>query len=100
MELTMERSEEHGHVVPYRTLILVWGALMVLTALLVFLSRVNHELLSVPAMLTLTPLKAGLVFYFFMHLKYERPLLKIMLFVALATLIVFIGLMFLDIPHR
>ena len=91
---------EQAHVVPYRTFILVWGVLMGLTILLVFVSRVNHELFSVPAMLTVTPLKAGLVFYFFMHLKYERPLLKIMVFVALATLVVFIGLLFLDISFR
>ena len=51
-------------------------------------------------MLTLTPLKAGLVFYYFMHLKYEGLLLKAMVFVALATLIVFIGLLFLDISFR
>ena len=51
-------------------------------------------------MLTVTPLKAGLVFYFFMHLKYERPLLKVMVFVALATLVVFVGLLFLDISFR
>jgi cytochrome c oxidase subunit 2 len=27
-------------------------------------------------MLILTPIKAGLVFFFFMHLKYEKPVLK------------------------
>ncbi len=91
---------EQAHVVPYRTFILVWGVLMGLTGLLVFVSRMNPELFSVPAMLTVTPLKAGLVFYFFMHLKYERPLLKVMVFVALATLVVFIGLLFLDISFR
>ena len=42
-------------------------------------------------MLFITPLKAGLVFYFFMHLKFEGPLLKAMVFVALATLVIFIG---------
>jgi len=91
---------EQPHIVPYKTFILVWGALMGLTVLLVLVSTLSHELLSVPAMLTVTPLKAALVFYFFMHLKYERPLLKIMVFVTLATLVVFIGLLFLDISFR
>jgi len=45
-------------------------------------------------------LKAGLVFYYFMHLKYEGPLLKTMVFVALATLVVFIGMLFFDISFR
>ena len=89
-----------GHVVPYATLVKVWAVLLGLTALLVFVSRAYHEALSVPAMLTITPLKAGLVFYFFMHLKYEGVLLKTMLFVALATLVIFLGLLFIDVLVR
>ncbi|MBZ5638278.1 MAG: cytochrome C oxidase subunit IV family protein [Acidobacteriia bacterium] len=89
-----------GHVIPYPTLLRVWGALVVLTAILVFVSRAFHEALSVPAMLTITPLKAGLVFYFFMHLKYEGLLLKTMLLVALGTLLIFLGLLFSDVLVR
>jgi cytochrome c oxidase subunit 4 len=47
-----------------------------------------------------TPLKAALVFYYFMHLKYEGTLLKAMVFVALATLVIFIGMLFFDISFR
>ncbi|MFI5396921.1 MAG: cytochrome C oxidase subunit IV family protein [Candidatus Binatia bacterium] len=89
-------EEEHGHVVPYTTFITVWAILLVLTMILTLVSKVFHEALSVWAMLTITPLKAGLVFYYFMHLKFEGPLLKAMVFVALATLVVFIGMLFLD----
>jgi len=91
---------EHTHIVPYGTLVRVWVVLVFLTALLVVVSRLFHERLSVAAMLTLTPVKAALVFYFFMHLKYEKPILKGMVFVALATLIIFIGLLFLDVSFR
>lgn len=96
----MGGSEAHGHVVPYGTFIRVWLVLLFLTALLVFVSRWQHEALSVPAMLTVTPLKAGLVFYYFMHLKYESTLLKGMLSVALAALVIFIGFLFWDISFR
>jgi len=96
----MEHAEEQGHVVPYRTLVKVWLLLLVLTAILVFVSTAFHEALSVPALLTLTPLKAGLVFFYFMHLKYERPFLKAMVFMVLGVLILFIGLTFLDISYR
>jgi cytochrome c oxidase subunit 4 len=51
-------------------------------------------------MLTLTPLKAGLVFYYFMHLKYEKPFLKTMVLITIAALLIFIGLTFLDILQR
>jgi cytochrome c oxidase subunit 4 len=51
-------------------------------------------------MLVITPLKASLVLYFFMHLKYEKILLKTMVFVALSTLVIFLALLFLDISFR
>jgi cytochrome c oxidase subunit 4 len=93
-------SEDELHVVPDATFVRVWLALLALTALLVFVSRWRHEALSVPAMLTITPLKAGLVFYYFMHLKYEGTLLRAMLFVALLILVLFIGLLRLDLSFR
>jgi cytochrome c oxidase subunit 4 len=96
----MEPAETHGHIVPYPTLISIWLCLLGLTAILVYLSTAFHAALSVVAMLTITPLKAGLVFYYFMHLKYEKPLLKGMVFVALALLTVFIAFIFLDISYR
>lgn len=96
----MELAEEHGHVVPYQTLVRVWLLLLFLTAVLVFVCTAFHEALAVWAMLTLTPLKAGLVFYYFMHLKYEKPFLKALLLLALALLIVFIGLTFADVSLR
>ncbi len=96
----MEQADERGHIVPYRTFVMVWLALLILTAVLVFVSTVFHDALSVPALLTITPLKAGLVFFYFMHLKYERPFLKTMVFMVLGVLTLFIGLTFLDISYR
>ncbi len=93
-------EEEHGHIVPYATFIKVWVTLLVLTLILTFVSKVFHEALSVWAMLFITPLKAGLVFYFFMHLKFEGPLLKAMVFVTLSSLVIFIGLLFFDVSFR
>ena len=51
-------------------------------------------------LLILTPLKAGLVFYYFMHLKYEGPLFKIVLLVTLGTLLIFFALLFSDVAFR
>jgi cytochrome c oxidase subunit 4 len=96
----MELTEAHGHIVPYRTLIRVWVLLILLTAILVSASRIYHQALSVWAMLILTPIKAGLVFFFFMHLKYEKPLLKALVFMVLGLLTMVIGLLFFDILNR
>jgi len=91
---------ERGPVIEDRTFVGVWIVLLFLTLLLVVSGKLFHEALSVPALLTITPLKAGLVFYYFMHLKHEGPLLRTMVFVTLATLVVFIGLLFVDISYR
>jgi cytochrome c oxidase subunit 4 len=96
----MEQAEAHGHVIEYSTLIRVWILLLVLTAILVSVSSTFHEALSVWALLTLTPIKAGLVFYYFMNLKYEKPFIKAMVIITLGVLIIFIGLTFFDILYR
>jgi cytochrome c oxidase subunit IV len=96
----MDHAEEHGHVSPYGTLVKVWLLLLFLTVLLVFVSTVFHDALSVPALLTITPLKAALVFFYFMHLKYERPFFKGLVLMVLVVLIIFIGLTFSDLANR
>ena len=100
MERAMEHTDEYGHIVPYLTFVRVCLLLLFLTAVLVFVSTVFHDILSVPALLTITPLKAGLVFFYFMHLKYEKPYLKTLVFMVLVVLTMFIGLTFLDLFYR
>ena len=95
----MEHADTQ-HIVPYGTFVRVWLVLLALTSILVFTAKVYHEALSVWAMLIITPLKAGLVFFYFMHLKYEKPFLKVMVLVTLGALILFIGFIFLDINYR
>jgi len=92
-------EQAQGHIVEVPTLVKVWAALVLLTAALVAASRVSSGA-AVWAMLIITPVKAALVLGFFMHLRYEKALLKGMVFTALATLVIFIGLLFLDISFR
>jgi cytochrome c oxidase subunit 4 len=99
-ERAMEQTEVHGHIIPFRTLAKVWVALILLTAILVITSRLFHQALSVWAMLIVTPIKAGLVFFFFMHLKYEGTFLKSLVFMTLGLLTMVIGLLFFDILYR
>lgn len=100
MEAVEAHPEVHHHVISYRTYVRVWLLLLVLTAILVFTSKVFHDLLSVWAMLFITPVKAGLVFFFFMHLKYEKPFLRALVFMTLGLLVMVIGLLFFDILYR
>ena len=96
----MQQTEAHGHIIPYGTFVRVWLLLLFLTAILVLTSRLYHQALSVWAMLAITPIKAGLVFFYFMHLKYEKPFLTALVFLTLGLLILVIGLLFTDISYR
>ncbi len=93
-------SEQSGHIVPYRTFIFVWLALLALTGITVAVSRIHLGALNVWAALGIASLKSGLVIFIFMHMKYEKPLLKIFLFLALVILAIFIGLTFADVLYR
>lgn len=96
----MEQSGSRGHIVSYRTYVRVWLLLLGLTAALVLTSTLWHEGLSVGAMLVITPIKAGLVLFFFMHLKYEKPFLRALVLLTFGLLTLFIGLLFFDTLYR
>jgi len=54
----------------------------------------------VAAALAIASAKGGLVIAVFMHMKYEGRLLRWLLFLALVTLALFIGLTFFDVLYR
>jgi cytochrome c oxidase subunit IV len=83
----------------YGVFFIVWGVLLVLTSLLVLLSLSGQDA-AVWGLMIITPLKAALVFYFFMHLRYEGLLLKGIVTVALGTLLIFFALLFSDVAFR
>jgi cytochrome c oxidase subunit 4 len=93
-------TESEHPVVPYRTFIAVWAALLVLTAVTVTVSRIHLGPLNIWVALGIASVKSALVIFFFMHLKYERLLFKCFLLVALVTLAVFIGMTFFDVLYR
>jgi len=102
---SMHNEAEHSagappHIIGYGTFIKVWLALLVLTAMLVGLSATHSPNLTLLGLLVITPTKASLVFFFFMHLKYESTALKYMVAIALAVLVIFIGLTFTDYLFR
>lgn len=91
---------ERHHIVSYGKLAGVWLALLALTALTVGITRLELGGYKVVGALTIACAKAGLVIAVFMHMKYEGRLLRWLLFLALVTLAVFIGLTFFDVLYR
>lgn len=93
-------SRESGHIVPYRTFVLVWAALLILTGITIAVSRIDTGPFHVWAALGIASVKSGLVIFYFMHMKYEKLYYKVYLFVTLVILAAFIGLTFTDVLYR
>ena len=91
---------KQGHVIANKILVAVWGALLLLTAVTVTVSRIDLGALNVWIALGIASLKSALVILFFMHLKYEQPVLKAFFLLTLLMLAIFIGLTFTDILYR
>jgi cytochrome c oxidase subunit 4 len=93
-------SEETHVPVPYRTFILIWVALLILTGITVAVSRVDVGALNIWVALGVASIKSSLVIFFFMHLKQESKLFKIGLLTMLVILAIFVGMTFLDVLYR
>jgi cytochrome c oxidase subunit 4 len=93
-------NEQDNHIVGKKTFVLVWAALLTLTAITVTVAKSNLGAFSTLAAIAIASIKAGLVLWYFMHLKYEKRLLKLLLLVPIVTLAVIIGLTFIDVWYR
>jgi cytochrome c oxidase subunit 4 len=93
-------TEEHAHIVPYKTFAIVWVALLFLTGTTIAVAQYDLGALNIWAALGIATLKSGLVVAVFMHMKYENRLFKLSLFAALAILATFIGLTLCDVLYR
>lgn len=89
-----------GHVLGNGFLALIWGALMVCTAVTVLVARVDLGFLNVAVAMGVATVKALLVILFFMHLRYENSLLRWMVFIAFVILAICIGFTFFDLAWR
>jgi cytochrome c oxidase subunit 4 len=95
----MEKTREH-HIISTKTYIAVWVGLLALTAVTIKAAQLRFGPLGMLANLLIASSKASLVLWFFMHLKYEQRLLKVMVLVPIVTLTIIIGLTFFDIWYR
>lgn len=93
-------EEKDRHIVSSKTFVLVWIALLCLTGLTIKAAQLRMGAWSMFANLMIASTKAGLVLWFFMHLKYEKLMLKLLLLVPIVTITIIIGLTFLDVWYR
>ncbi len=96
----MSQHETEQHVVPYRVYLVVWAALLVLTAITVGVSRIDMKHVAVLAAMMIASLKGTLVILYFMHVRFEKPLYAGMILAAFSTYAVFVALTFADYSFR
>jgi cytochrome c oxidase subunit 4 len=89
-----------SHIQSYKTLALVLGCLLVLTAVTVGASYVDLGRLNVWVALAIASVKGSLVLLFFMHMRFEGPLLKVSFLSTIGFLAIMIGFTFWDIAFR
>ncbi|MCX7880406.1 MAG: cytochrome C oxidase subunit IV family protein [Ignavibacteria bacterium] len=81
----MEKEHKHN-LIPYGTYFLVWLSLISLTVLTVSVAGVDFGRIALFLALTIAAIKSTLVINYFMHIKFDQPIFKFFLAVALATL--------------
>lgn len=90
----------HHEPVPYSTFVLVWIALLILTSITVGASILFPGIIGISVAGVVTPIKAFLVMYWFMHLKWESNGLKVMVACAFLLLVVLMAGLYGDLLFR
>jgi cytochrome c oxidase subunit IV len=89
-------SGSAAHVVPFRTLLAVFVALLALTYITVAARFIDLGSLNIWIALGIATIKGVLVVLYFMHLRYDSPFNAIVFVTALAFMFLFLGITILD----
>lgn len=90
------------HITSYSEHFGTWVSLILLTSMTVFISVFGADLntLTVATALFIASVKALVVAYYFMHLKYDPKIYRIMLIVVFALFIIFLIMLIFDYLTR
>lgn len=93
--------EQHGHhIIPSKTLVAVFGTLVLLTIITVASAQLDLGALNVPIALLLATTKTVLVVSFFMALKYDNRVNTMVFFVGVIFVAVFVVFTLFDTAFR
>jgi len=91
---------EAKHITSYRAYMVVLITLMILTAVTITVTWIDLSALTVLTALLIASFKAGIVMKYFMHLKFESSLFKILVIMVLSIYVLVIILLFFDYLFR
>lgn len=92
--------QDQPHLLSYRQLAVVLAILLVLTIVTVAVSYVDLGFFNVPLALAIACTKVTFVLLFFMHLKYEGPIINLSFIGTVVFLVIMIGFTFWDVAFR
>jgi cytochrome c oxidase subunit IV len=93
-------EKKHNHALKLKTYIFIWLALIELTILSVAAATVDFKSFAVAVALIIAMAKTFIVGAYFMHLKFDRVVIRIMVAVAVVVFLTFIILTFADYAFR
>jgi cytochrome c oxidase subunit 4 len=93
-------SEDKHHVVPYRLYAIVLLVLLALTFASIGITSIELGAYTVAGALLFAIIKSYLVLTYFMHLKYDKPYIRIMVLFVFAIFIVVLVVTMLDYLYR
>lgn len=93
-------SHSHVHITPYGSHVMIWLALVALTAITVTIAGINFGSLTLVSALLIAAAKTVMVVNYFMHVKFDTKILKIFIFICLILYAVFLILTFSDLSFR
>jgi cytochrome c oxidase subunit IV len=99
----MEHSDElikKKNPRPFSTYVLIWLGLLMLTGITITVAGLNLGQWSIWGAIVIAATKSTLVVLYFMHIKYEDKVFKIMLTLAIFILLVILVLTFADVSYR
>ncbi|OEU47491.1 MAG: caa(3)-type oxidase subunit 4 [Desulfobulbaceae bacterium S5133MH15] len=93
-------SQENSHILSYTKLALILSILLILTGVTVAVSYIDLGFFNVPMALAIACTKVTFVLLFFMHLKYEGPIINLSFIGTISFLFIMIGFTFWDVAFR
>jgi cytochrome c oxidase subunit 4 len=96
----MAHGEKEHHIVTYKTYFFVLMGLLFLTMLTVGVTYIELGPWTVFTALLIASLKAVLVLWFFMHLKFDHKIFLVMVAAVLAVFVILIVITFFDYFFR
>lgn len=96
----MSQHDDSTHIVSYKTYGIILGILLILTGISIAVTYIELDSLTIFTALFLASVKSTLVLFYFMHIKFDSPFIRIMTISIFVLIAVVTIITFLDYNYR